>query len=330
MKMTQPRVIAAMTLLLGATLAPDLLAGATPQDLAAADALYNEATALMDKGKYAEACPKLVASQKLDPAIGTLLKLGGCFSRSGQTASAWASFHEAESLARKANDKRAVDAARWAKELDDKLAKLVIEAPAGLQIQRDGTTLDAGLFGTALPVDPGEHRIEATAPGKQAWSTVVKIEPGPSVATVRVPALEALPPPVAVPLSAAPTVTTPPEKGSSWGTQKTVALVTGGVGAVGLAVGAAFGGLTLAKTSDAKGHCSGGSPLLCDPTGIDLHGSAKTSANIANVALALGGAAVIAGVVVFVTAPSGEAPEKSALRVTVGPSVGGAWLRGEW
>ena len=81
------------------------LADATPEDRASADQLYNDAAKLMTAKNYAEACPKLGASQRLDPAIGTLLKLGFCFTYTGQTASAWASFNDAEAMARKAGDR---------------------------------------------------------------------------------------------------------------------------------------------------------------------------------------------------------------------------------
>src|SRR3954466_1150821 len=80
-------------------------AEATPEDRASADQLYNDAAKLMAASKYPEACPKLSASQKLDPAIGTLLKLGFCFTYTGQTASAWSSFNDAEAMARRAGDK---------------------------------------------------------------------------------------------------------------------------------------------------------------------------------------------------------------------------------
>ncbi len=122
--MTSPRsrVLARGSLLLALLALPlPALADATPEDRASADQLYNDAAKLMTAGKYAEACPKLGASQRLDPAIGTLLKLGFCFNYTGQTASAWASFNDAEAMALKAGDKsRAAQAAKQARDLEGK------------------------------------------------------------------------------------------------------------------------------------------------------------------------------------------------------------------
>src|SRR6185369_4715015 len=77
-------------------------AEASSSDKAAAEALFDEGRRLAQAGKFAEGCPKLEASQKLDPALGTLLNLADCNEKLGKTASAWAQYREATSLARAA------------------------------------------------------------------------------------------------------------------------------------------------------------------------------------------------------------------------------------
>ncbi|APR77729.1 Hypothetical protein A7982_03076 [Minicystis rosea] len=196
------RSLAGGILLVGSLVAVDASAGPA-EDRAAADTLFREGRALVKQGKYADGCPKLAASQKLDPAIGTLLALGDCYELAGQTASAWATFNDAGAMARKAGDQRRGDeAARRAGLLEPKLSKLVIEiAPdaraEGLEVRRNGKTIDTALLGAAIPIDPGEQTIEATAPNRKPWVTKVQVEAKPGAVTVRVPALAVAPAEVA-------------------------------------------------------------------------------------------------------------------------------------
>ncbi|WP_437289339.1 hypothetical protein [Sorangium sp. So ce406] len=341
-------VIAASALVLSLSLAPRALADPTAEDRAAADVLFREGRALIKQGSYALGCSKLVASQKLDPMAGTLLALADCYELNGETASAWATFNDAEAMARKADDpRRSKEAARRAGLLEPQLSRLVIEvAPEarieGLEVRRNTKLLDAALFGSAIPVNPGEHTIEAAAPGKKAWSAKVLIEPRAGQSTVRVPRLEDAPPPRAATAPAperpsrARAATSAAPAASSWSAQKTVGLVLGGVSLAGIAVGAVFGVDTLLKVGDARSQhgCTDDDPPRCDAEGIKLHQAANTTANISNVAFAAGGAALIAGLVVFLTAPSSEAAPKAALEVRLQPAVGagtaGMSLRGSF
>ena len=336
-----PRALISGSLLVALlSLSAPAAAETTPEDRASADQLYNDATKLMSATKYAEACPKLGASQKLDPAIGTLLKLGFCFTYTGQTASAWASFNDAEAMARKAGDRtRGDEAAKRAHDLEAKLSKLVIEsAAADVEVRRDGAVIDRGVLGTALPVDPGVHAITASAVGKEPWSGSVSVAPGPGTTTLRVPALEAVavaPIAAVTPLVGATESAVGPAPAPGWSTQRKVALGVGGVGLVGIVVGSVFGAMTLSKVSGTKDHCSAGEKPLCDPAGLKLYDDSKTTANVSNVALAVGGAAVIGGVVLFLTAPAGAAPAKTgSTRWTMvpiaGSGYGGVFVQGVW
>jgi hypothetical protein len=337
-----PRALACGSLLVALlSLSAPAAAETTPEDRASADQLYNDATKLMSAAKYADACPKLGASQKLDPAIGTLLKLGFCFTYTGQTASAWASFNDAEAMARKAGDRaRGDEAAKRARELEPKLSKLVIEAAGPeSEVRRDGVLVDRSVLGTALPVDPGEHAVTASAAGREPWSGSVTVAAGPGTTTLRVPALA---PAAAAPVAAA----TPPVGGAKepatgptpapgWSTQRKVGVGVGAAGLAGIVVGSVFGAITLSKTSAGNQHCSTGDKPFCDPDGLSSLKGATTTANVSNVALAVGGAAVIGGVVLFLTAPAGAPPakaESARLKIlpAVGPGSGGIFVQGVW
>ena len=91
--------------------------------------------------------------------------------------------------------------------------------------------------------------------------------------------------------------------------RKIAGLAVAGVGVAGLIAGGVFGGLTLAKVSESKqdGHCVDGNPVKCDPMGLAIRKDGETLANVSNVAFAVGGAALIAGVVIYLTAPSQSA-----------------------
>jgi hypothetical protein len=158
-----------------------------------AEALFDEGLRLMQANDYASACPKLAASYRLDPGIGTLLYLADCYDSEGKTASAWITFREAVFLARKAGDAEREQAAlEHADALRHQLTSLQLQMakpPTGLTLTLDDHTLAPELLNVPLPVDPGSHVLVASAPGYVSWRQSFDIEAAPHVVPVRIPAL---------------------------------------------------------------------------------------------------------------------------------------------
>jgi hypothetical protein len=310
---------------------------------AAAEALFENGVQLMKAGRFADACPKLETSQRVDPGVGTLLYLAECYERLGRTASAWATFREAESLARASNQAdRARTAQARAQKLEPELSYLTVSvAPEarveGLVVRRAGSNVLPDLYGVAAPVDPGVVEIEAGAPGHRRYSTQVKVGPR-AKEVVTVPKLESEPGAVA-PSATPPAsgVETPPPPGPASGApasprtdtpaesepDHTVAYVVGGVGIIGIGVGSYFGLRAMSKNSDAEAFCK--TKNVCtDQQGIDLTEDAKDAAVISNIAFALGGAALATSVVLYFMAPGGN--ETTALRLAPTVAKNGAGL----
>ena len=271
-------------------------------DSATAQTLFDEAKALMQSKRYAEACPKLEQSQKLQPAGGTLLFLALCLEGEGKTASAWVRFNQTLSAARRDHrtDREAVANEHLAA-LVPMLTKLTVDVPdavrvPGLEVRRDGKVVPNAVWGDAVPIDPGTHTMRATAPGRVPWET--KVSPGDAgtTATVKIPALEVEPvAAVVAPPTQPPHDLPPPPPASTWGSQKTAAVVVAGVGVVGLGVGAGFGVAALVE----KGNESGA-------TRAGTSDTAYHEGNASSVALGVGAAAVIAGGVLWLTAPKAK------------------------
>ena len=299
----------------------------SPANKATSSALFADAQALLTAGRVNEACPKFAEAQRLYPTAGTLLNLGDCFERStpSRTASAWGAFKQAEVMARNNGDVgRQGEASQRALALEPVLSKvtLVVPPPArvqGLEVRWDGLSVGEGMWGTAVPVDAGEHAIEASAPGKTSWSRKLFVQPNGGTVPVPIPELPRAPL-AAVPVPGG----APPE--SSWSTQRYVGVGLGVIGVAGVVVGAIFGAKAAGKNTDSLPHCLLNDITLCDATGVGLRNDAFSAATVSTVAMVVGGAALVGGTITFLTAPSGTAK----IQPVVGAGFGGLTLRGTW
>ncbi|HEY2509811.1 MAG TPA: hypothetical protein VGI39_03115, partial [Polyangiaceae bacterium] len=303
------------------------VARAQTADLATSEALFDEGKRLMEKGDYPEACPKLSASLRLDVGIGAMLYLAECYVHLGKTASAWGQFREAAAVAASRHDARERLARERATQLEPHLSRLTVSVPAGVSgvvIRRDAEVLDPAVWATAVPVDPGEHAVEATAPGKVPFRTTVTVEREGASATVSVPVLQddaprpeplapraegAAPPQVLEP----PVPHRAPPPASPFPAQRIGALVAGGVGVVGLGLGTFWGISAKGSLDDSNaGHCHGNQ---CDAAGVDDRRVAQDQATLSTVAMAVGGAALVTGAVLWLTAP------RARTQVAIAPSI---------
>lgn len=285
-------------------------------------ALEKDARALMEQRQFDLACAKLDESARLLRTAGAAYNLGECYTHTEplRAASALLSFSKAEALASKAGDgDLAAKARNRIKDLESKLARIALKVSdhhaAGLAIRIDGgDPLPESVWQTPLPVDPGQHAIEATAPGKQPWHTKLVIPPSAATTTILVedltdetprtsPNVVAGQPSPARPL---PAIETPRESRGQG--QRTLGLVVGGAGIVGVVVGSVFGAMAISKNSDSKALCDPANPNVCDAGkgGKELRDSALHAAMGSTVAFALGLAAVAGGVVLYATAPSNK------------------------
>jgi hypothetical protein len=303
---------------------------------AAAQALFDEARKAMAQGNYAAACPKFADSEKLDPGAGTLLNLANCYDKNGQSASAWATFKDAAAEARKSGhpDWEAT-ARKRATALEATLSRLTIEVPEtsvvdGLTLLRDGVAMGRTEWGVAIPVDPGSHLIEATAPNAHKWSNPVSVGPNGAIVSVTVPPLEVEK--VAAPPPSPPAPIVEPPKTN---TQRTIGIVLAAVGVGGIAVGSVFGAEAISKNHQALEPANCPTSTRCDQTGIGLTSDAKTFATVSTIGFAAGAGVLALGGILFFTAPSrnkSEARAPGAFRVTpaVAPGSYGVALGGQF
>lgn len=329
------RTIAIVT---GLLLATSTAFAQSPEDRAAAQALFDEGQRLMRAKKYEEACKKLEASLGLLPGLGTRGKLAQCYEKVGKTASAWAAFRYVATLAKKQNDMKRYEAAqRFVERLEKELSFVTFaatETVPGMELLRDGVPIAIGALGTPIAVDPGEHRLEARAPGYSSWSQAITVE-AKSKSTVDIPKLKKT---TESPLTGDSNQLGMRENsgsllgsGPSGGSSSATGMLLAGTG--GALVGTA---LILAVVGDSKwsgafdsGDCDA-ETNLCNSAGKDATDSARTFSTVSVVVGSVGLVAAAAGTYLWLRASGDEKSSQISLTPTVSSYGAGFAIGGRY
>ena len=296
---------------------------------AEAVALFDQGIKDMKAGRLEKACAELAASLQLVKDSGTKGALARCHGRAGRYASAWLLWRELADTAPTAELR--ADAAAQATKLERRLPKYTIKLAGptpGLAVQINGRTVTAVDGSVAVPVDPGP--VTVTAAGRdgerattRVWSHEYTAVEGETLA-IEIPALEPLPAAPSVPSRPAPPRTVEPdhsaEVAASRHRRHVIALAIGGAALATAGAGTYFGLDARARYSDAKQLC-GGQIEHCAPgqlnASADRVSASRTAARRADYLFGAAGAAAIAAVIIWATAPSLESRP-----VAVAPSVG--------
>lgn len=196
-----------------------------------------------------------------------------------------------------------------------RIGRLVVEVVptvAGVSITIDGDPMPAAAIGLERPIDPGSHKVAATAPGYAPREVSIDVREGATRSVrLELDRLEGAAP--VDPAAPAPG----PVQSSSAG-RRTAGYVLLGVGGAGLAAGAILGGLAVAKKSDLSAAC--GADKVCPPgesgtvSAFKAFGTGSTAALVSGAVLAGG------GLVLVLTAPRASASASSSTHLVVGPS----------
>jgi hypothetical protein len=242
---------------------------------------------------------------------------------------------------------RAYEQARTA--LDAAMPKVAgvtvtVNAPkeAEVTITMDGHPVSDASVGVERPIDPGEHVVDAAAPGYLKAEKKLTALPGEKLQVTlelqkdpywkaEAPPLEVFPVPVAV----LPRDQEPPNDSGPIEPRKPDR--TAAYGAAGLAAGAGFGIVAWTGKKDLEGQCAHG---VCPPDQADRLESAKLAGTISTIGFSVAGAGAILGTVLFLTAGSGSSERppgtaalhsgRSAFRARPFLGLGSAGVNGEF
>ncbi len=297
---------------------------------AAAEALFQQGAERFAQGELAAACAKFEASQKLEPALGTMLRLADCFDRTNKTASAWALFREAAPMAAaRGESEREQIASERARDLEHRLSLLELRStgrklPAGLIVRLNGAVIPPASYDTPLPVDPGTVTLELSAPRHRTTTSSLSVALGPSRQVFELAELERLAEPKPKPQAETPRAQAHGDPGA---THRTLGIASASAGLLGLAGGALLGLRASELASESLGECRKDDPNVCTESGVRDREQALRFADAATISAAVGGVLVAGGVTLLLVAPSRESEHATRVGLSAAATRGGGTIR---
>jgi hypothetical protein len=320
-------VAAALPLAAWSFAAPAHADDVAAQDIAQARQLGQQAQASYDAGNFAESEKLWNAATRLYAQAPTLtLGLARTQAKLGKFVAAQESYNRiirewANNAAAPQPFKDAVEAAKSeVTAVSAKVATITVtvEGPTNPLVTLDGQAVPSAALGLKRPVDPGPHKIAATADGyKPAEAAFSVAEGGTAAATLKMEKASG-----AVVAGAAAPAAEPgapaSEPGADTGgksSNKTLALVAFGVGGAGLLVGAITGLVAVGKAGDLKDQCNADNK--CPATAQDTVDGYKSMGMISTIGFVIAGVGGIAGAVLWFTAPKQTATAGGSRYATV-------------
>lgn len=191
---------------------------------------------------------------------------------------------------------------------------------ADVKVSIDGEIVAGSLDGRPLAIEPGSHTLTFEALGQPPVEKKIVVHEGEKDRLESVVVGPVLPPAPAVQSSPAPAPPPLPQE-HPWPLARTLGVVGGSVGLLGVGAGIWFGLFAVSSQNRQKSDCP--SPTSCpnQPQANEDYNTAKKDATASTVAFAVGGTLLAAGVVSFLLAPSATARPAKAGRLRVVPNA---------
>jgi hypothetical protein len=289
-------------------------------DVARAEELFRRGKDYLARNDHELACSMLAESYRLDPATGSLLALAMCHEQGGKLASAYRAYAQVVVRARaRGQTEREQAAEAKLEELGPKLSMLTIvvaeqAAAPGLTVRVNDAVLTPEELGSALPVDGGAVRIEASQPGKATWRSELTVLAAGEARRVVVPPLLALP----NERQGAPRPALVVREVDLTTHKKTPAQKAGlgllGAGSAGVAVGLVLVMRAAVRDRQADVGCASGT---CDVEALRSRADADAARDAARLSLIAGASVATAGLATFLVGRR----RRSSVALTVDPRL---------
>jgi hypothetical protein len=334
------------------------LAAQTDDQRASARALATEGASAFNDGRYKDAADLFSKAESLVHAPTHLLFLARSYAKLGQLVRAQEAYNRIVREQLPSNAPPQFNNAQKAAQeeissVEPRIGRLTIQLKGAedakdLNVTVDGKPILAVMVGVPQPIDPGEHRIEATAAGKRAQAQSITLKDGerttvtlqlqadsgaavvPAAAAVGAAAAAAPNEPMPTSTSPASATAAPPTQDQGVqgeaGPSKVPAYVAFGVGAVGLGLGTVFTLKWASKRSEADDLCNnpdGSCPESARPKIDELDKQGTTAGTIGLIGFGVGAVGIGAGITLLVM-NGGKSESKSAgITPLVGPGFVG-------
>jgi hypothetical protein len=293
---------------------------------------FEKGVALLESRRYDEACPLLQRSYQIEPMPGTLFTLAECENKRGRLATALSRYEEYlalhASLPRdkqlKQGDRPEIARAQKA-DLEQRAPSLRVLLHANLSkdvvVTRDDLLVREGEIGASIRIDPGEHVVAATAPGKNPWQKSITAAEYGRLVVIVPPLADASPSPAPAAPLPPPAPPPRPSDAHAGAGQRIAAGVSLGVGGASLVAATVLGVVAKNTWNELLSHCKDpGARTGCRPADAPNLDRAARLADASTAMFVIGGAAVAAAGALFFTAPRAKSGASTAWIIT--PAVG--------